>query len=257
MDDLAVGRLIMLARQRKQWRQADLAGAIGVSQQLVALAETGAVDRLSLRSLRRIAAPLGIRVLLNARWSGGEADRLRDRDHASLVDQVTAFLRGHGWEAAIEFTFSHFGERGSIDIIAWHPLARVLLVVEVKTRIYDVQALAAGIDRKGRLAAPLLERDRGWVATAVGRLLVVPELTANRALVERYASIFEAALPARSRQVRSWLRRPSGPLAGVWFLSSTNHIGGIQVAVGRQRVRVRERARASACDSRTTTLVGE
>ncbi|MGH2446501.1 MAG: helix-turn-helix domain-containing protein [Candidatus Limnocylindria bacterium] len=256
MDDIAVGRLIMLARQRKQWRQVDLAMAAGVSQSMVALAEAGAIERLTVRSLRRIGAPLEIRLPLAPLWNGGEADRLRDRDHASIVDAVSAILREYGWEIIVEYTFSHYGERGSIDIVAWHAPSSTLLVIEVKTRIYDVQALVAGVDRKARLAGQLLRADRGWTPAAVARLVVVPELGANRSLVARHRSLFDAALPARSREIRTWLRLPSGAISGVWFLSITSRIGGIQVGVGRQRVRVPRKPRMGVGDSPTTDVDG-
>jgi len=151
-------------------------------------------------------------------------DRLRDRDHAQLVAAVVALLRACEWEVAVEYTFSHYGERGSIDIVGWHQASSTLLVIEVKTRIYDVQALLAGLDRKTRLASLLLGEERGWVAGVVARVVVVPELAAVRRLVGDHAAIFDAALPARSRAVRSWLRAPTGELAGLWFLSSANHI---------------------------------
>src|SRR5919109_3349998 len=256
VDDLSVGRLITLARQRRQWRQVDLAVSAGVSQQLVALAESGAMDRLTLRSLRGIAKPLGMRVVLTAVLNGGDADRLRDRDHASLVERITSMLRRHEWEVIVEYTFSHYGERGSIDIVAWHGDAHALLVIEVKTRIYDVQALLAVLDRKARVAGRLLAEERGWTPSTVGRVTVVPELSANRSVAERHASLFRAALPARSREVRTWLRRSAGALAGLWFLSSTNEVGGIRVAVGRQRVRVRGQARRGGQVTRSTSRVG-
>ena len=246
----------MLARQRKQWRQDDLAAAAGVSRALVALAESGAIERLTVRSVRRIAAPLEMRMPFAPLWNGGEADRLRDRDHARLVDDVVTVLRRYGWEVIVEWTFSHYGERGSIDIVAWHPGSRTLLVVEVKTRIFDVQSLIAGVDRKARLGDQLFRAERGWVPTAVGRLVVVPELTASRTVVARHGSVFESAFPGRSREVRRWLRRPSGGMSGIWFLSSANRIGGNQVRVGRQRVRVRRKPLMEVVDSRTANEVG-
>ena len=257
MDDIAVGRLIMLARQRKGWRQSDLAAAAGVSRSLVALAEAGAVERLTTRSLRRIAASLEIRLPFAPSWNGGKADRLRDRDHARLVEAVTGVLRPHGWELIVEYTFSHYGERGSVDLVAWHAGSHVLLVIEVKTRIYDVQRLLAGVDRKARLAGQLLPNERGWLPRTVARLVVVPELTANRALVAAHAALFEAALPARSREVRTWLRRPVGSLRGVWFLSTANRIGGIRVQVSRQRVRLPIARRGPRGNSRTANEVGQ
>jgi len=138
MDDLGVGRLIMLARQRKQWRQEDLAAAAGVSRALVALAEAGALERLTLRSVRRIAAPLEVRLPFTPLWNGGEVDRLRDRDHARLVDEVTTVLTQSAWEVVVEYTFSHYGE--SIRL----PLS--------KSRRPDVAAPAVGSAR-GRLVS--------------------------------------------------------------------------------------------------------
>ena len=246
----------MLARQRKGWRQKDLAAAAGVSQQLVAIAESGALERLTVRALRKIAAPLEIRLPFGPLWNGGEADRLRDRDHAALVEQVTTILRRHYWEVVVENTFSHYGERGSIDLVGWHPVARTLLVVEVKTRIYDVQALVAGIDRKARLARQLVPAERGWRAEVVARVVVVPERSANRSLIGRHSQLFEAAMPERSRAIRAWLCRPTRPMSGLWFLSSTNRVGGIQIQVGRQRVRVRASRASAPRDSRSTNLVG-
>lgn len=98
--------------------------AAGVSRALVALAEAGALESLTLRSLRRITAPLEIRLPITPLWKGGEADRL-------------------------------------------------------------LRAL------------------RGWIPLAVSRLVVLPELTANRSLVDKHASLFDAAFPARSRAVRT------------------------------------------------------
>jgi transcriptional regulator with XRE-family HTH domain len=242
VDDIGVGRLVMLARQRKNWRQVDLAAAAGVSRALVALVESGALERVTLRSLRRVAAPLEIRLPIMPQLRGGDLDRLRDRDHARLVDAVVAILGRFGWEAIVEYTFSHYGERGSIDVVAWHPTSMSLLVVEVKTRIYDIQALISGLDRKSRLAAQLLRDERGWRTRVVGRLVVAPELSGVRRLIEEHASVFQAALPSRSREVRTWLRNPSGAIVGVWFLSLANQVGGIQVQVGRQRVRRSSRA---------------
>ena len=246
----------MLARQRKGWRQKDLAAAAGVSQQLVAIAESGALERLTVRALRKVAAPLEIRMPFGPLWNGGEADRLRDRDHATLVERVTTILRRHYWEVVVEYTFSQYGERGSIDLVGWHAEARTLLVVEVKTRIYDVQALVAGIDRKARLARQLLPAERGWRPEVVARVVVVPERSANRSLIGRHAQLFEAAMPEHSRAIRAWLCRPTGPISGIWFLSSTTRIGGIQVQVGRQRVRVRASRPTAPPDSRSTNLVG-
>jgi hypothetical protein len=123
-----------------------------------------------------------------------------------------------------EATFSHYGERGSIDILAWHEEHGALLVVEVKSVVPDMQALLAGVDRKCRLA-PHMAADRGWHVRTVSRLIVLPdERTARRRVarrVERHASTFDVAYPARIVAVRRWLGRPTGALSGVLFLPSS------------------------------------
>ena len=94
---------------------------------------------------------------------GPDVERLFDELHAATVEEVIRRLRRQGWVAEPEVTFSVYGERGSIDIPAWHPPAGALLVGEVKTALGDVQATLAAFDRKIRLARRLAY-ERGWRA---------------------------------------------------------------------------------------------
>ena len=78
---------------------------------------------------------------------------------------VVRRLRALGWDVAVEVSFSRFGERGSIDVLAFHPARRALLVTEVKSVTPDMQAMLAGLDRKARLGAGDRPRPRlgsGW-----------------------------------------------------------------------------------------------
>jgi hypothetical protein len=124
--------------------------------------------------------------------------------------------RERGWVAS-EATFSVYGERGSIDVLAFHPGSRCLLVVEVKSVVPDVQATLAGIDRKARLA-PQLARDRAWKVESVSRLLVLPADRTARRRVARFAATFDLALPLRTVAVRHWLSAPKDSIGGVLFL---------------------------------------
>jgi hypothetical protein len=81
-----------------------------------------------------------------------------DRDHASLVESAVTLLSADGWIPVPEVTFQVYGERGSIDILAWHPIARILLVIEVKSVVPDVQAT---------LAASTARRDSGRSSPAI------------------------------------------------------------------------------------------
>lgn len=53
-----------------------------------------------------------------------------------------------GWELVPEVSFSIYGERGVIDVLLWHPVARVLVVVEL-----DGRAMAWLRRPAGRIAA--------------------------------------------------------------------------------------------------------
>lgn len=198
--------------------QSELARDAGVSQGVVSRAERGMAGGMTVDAVDRIVSALGGALYLDLRFRGGIADRLLDRVHASLVDHVVAAL-SEEWEVVVEYTFNHFGERGSVDILAWHARTRTLLIVEVKSVFTDLQAMLASIGRKLRVLPDIVRRDRGWDPLAVGRIVVASGTTSNRRIVERHRAIFGASFPARAGAIRTWLRAPSGPIAGVWFVS--------------------------------------
>jgi transcriptional regulator with XRE-family HTH domain len=237
MDDLRVGRVIRAVRLRLGLRQADVAERAGVSQQTVAVIEAGRLEEVTLRALRAVGAVLRVTLSVTPRWKGGEVDRLLDRDHASVVETVAAALRQQGWMVLVEYSFSQYGERGSVDLVGWHVEGAALVVIEVKTQIYDVQDRLRSLDRKARLVPALLARERRWQARQVGRVLVLARTTANRGVIRRHAEIFASALPSGTSTVRAWLRNPSGSVAGTWFVASTSPTGRMPQLVGRQRVR--------------------
>jgi transcriptional regulator with XRE-family HTH domain len=218
MEDGRVGTVIRAVRHRRKLRQLDVAKRAGVSQRTVSDIERGHLVRVSLRALRAVGAVLEVGLPFSPRWRGPELDRLLDAQHATIVEIVVGSLRSNGWQVLVEWSFSEFGERGSVDVIGWHEASRTLLVIEVKTKIVDVQELLATHDRKVRLARRLLLRERGWRAAAVGRVLVVLDGTTNRDVVSRHRQVFEAVLPARTLEVRRWLSAPGTDLAGLWFL---------------------------------------
>ena len=133
MDDLRVGALVRAVRHRMGWTQRQLASRAGVSQGLVSLLERGRLDLLSVRNTRKVGAALEVHLPFTPRWRGGDAVRLLDEGHSSIVEHIVRALRRSGWEVVVEYTFNHFGERGSVDVLAWHPLHRALLLLEVKT----------------------------------------------------------------------------------------------------------------------------
>ena len=232
MDEIAFGRGFKALRIRKKKRQEDLAADAGVSRGAIARIEQGHAASVTVETLEKLAGQLGARVVCRLTWQGEGLDRLLDANHAAIVEQVVRILSGLGWDVATEVSFNHFGERGSIDVLAFHPETRVLLVVEVKSVVPDVQATLVTLDRKERLALEIA-RERGWNAVAVGKLLVIRDERTARRRIAQHAATFGSAFPDRIARVRAWIRRPepARPLRGLWFLTSESQ------AVARQRVR--------------------
>ena len=129
------------------------------------------------------------------------------------------WLTAAGWTVAVEASFSIFGERGSIDVFAWHP-AGGLLVIEVKASVGEANQTLIAIDRKIRLA-PAIGNERGWPAGPVGAILFVAATTTSRRRIGRHEATFRASLPNTSAECRRWATSPLGrPARGILFLET-------------------------------------
>jgi transcriptional regulator with XRE-family HTH domain len=221
METVRLGRQLRALRRRQRLTQDRLSERASTSRSEVGRAERGEAERLRVATLVRIASALGARLEVRLSWNGEALDRLLDAGHAALVDEVVRRLRDEGWDCAVEVSFNAGGERGAVDVLAFHPLTQTLLVVEVKSVVPDIQAMLMTLDRKARLGRSIAAQ-LGWSADAVGRLLVIGESRTSRRCVDAHASLFEAALPSRAIAIRAWLAEPheQRPLAWLLFLSS-------------------------------------
>ncbi|MGI8928079.1 MAG: hypothetical protein ACR2H0_01255, partial [Candidatus Limnocylindrales bacterium] len=160
--------------------QSDLAIKASVTRSDISRLERGKAAELRVEIVLRIVAALGGRLGFSVWWFGGELDRLLNARHAALHESVArSLLMRPGWAFAPEASFSIRGERGVIDILAWHGDTRTLLVVELKTEIVDISDLMGSVDRKRRLAASVA-RDRGWIPSSVSVWVIVGECVTNR-----------------------------------------------------------------------------
>jgi transcriptional regulator with XRE-family HTH domain len=236
VDAVRIGRQYRALRLRKQLRQGDLGRASKQSRPIISRLERGLVESLTVGTLIRVAAALGAVVDVRLRWNGEQLDRLLDEAHAGLVDRVVVMLRALGWDVAVEVSFAIWGERGSIDVLAHHPPSGVVLVVEVKSVVPDSQATMHGLDRKARLA-PQLAAERGWECRAVARMLVAGSSPTSRRRVAQLAATYDAVFPVRGADMRGWLRKPQGAVAGLLFLSYALRGSTSTTVPGQQRVR--------------------
>jgi transcriptional regulator with XRE-family HTH domain len=216
MEDQRVGAVFRAVRIKRRWRQVDVAAAAKLSRGSVSRVERGHFDTLSLRTIRIIAAALDIRLDLLPRRRGGDLDRMLNARHSALHERVARMFRGElpDWVLVPEVSFSVWGERGVIDLLAWHPDRRALLVTELKTDIADANELVGTMDRKRRLAAAVA-RERGWDPATVSVWVIVSASRTNRRRLAAHSAMFRAAFPADGRSIGAWLRRPVRPIAAM------------------------------------------
>jgi transcriptional regulator with XRE-family HTH domain len=215
-----------MLRTRLNLTQRQLGHRCGLSQQAISLVERGHGSHLSGVAMRRLFGALEARWEPTVSWRGGDLDRLLDARHARVVGIMVALLRRLAWQVEVEVTYSSFGERGSIDILAWWPLGRIALVVEIKSELTSVEATIRKLDEKVRLTIDAIAETRfGARPRAVARLLVLPATTTQRERVTSADDVLGVALPVRFDAVRTWLRSPSGPIRGILFVRDTNPNG--------------------------------
>lgn len=171
------------------------------------------------------------------RWRGGELDGLLNSGHAALHEHVAGLFEAlPAWTAAPEVSFAIYGERGVIDVLAWHAERRALLVVELKTEIVDVQDLIGSVDRKRRLARRV-GQERDWPADRVACWVAVAETRTNRRREAAHARVLRAAFPDGGRALRSWPLSPRDAIAALSFVTIANGGGTSRPVASRRRVR--------------------
>jgi transcriptional regulator with XRE-family HTH domain len=214
MDDARLGRTIRVLRQRRGWRQADLGRRCGLSRSAVSDIERGRADRYTIASVRRLLRAMDADGELSVRWGApGDLERLLDRDHALLVRTWAEMHRRHGWEVWPEASYSVYGERGRIDLLAFRPATGILEVAEMKTGIWDLQETLGRLDAKVRLARRVAT-ERGWDVRAVVGALVIAEGRTARRRIAQHAVLF-GAYEVRGRAARAFVRRPRGGVRGL------------------------------------------
>jgi len=238
MDPTRLGTVVRAVRLRRGWRQLDVARAAGVSTATASRIERGHVGSLAIDTFLRVAATLEIRIDFVPRWRGGDLDRMIGAGHAAMHESVAMEFRDSAWLMAPETTFSIYGERGVMDILAFHPPTGALLVIELKTNLVDVQTLIGAVDRYRRLA-PQLARDRGWIAHSVSCWVILRDRPSNHRRLAAHVTVLRTAFPHDGRRVRGWLRNPGGPIAALSFLSDSHARTASASSSGLQRVRRR------------------
>jgi transcriptional regulator with XRE-family HTH domain len=180
VNDARIAASLRACRRRQRLRQVDVALRSGVRRETVSRLERGFAGRVPLDTLRAVADALGLRLDLGLRWRGGDLDRILNAGHAALHESLAKHLGDlEGWTWLPEVPFSIYGERGVIDVLAWHPATRCLLVIELNTDLVDPQALVSTMRTRVRLARRIA-RDYGWAPTHVASWVIILDTKTNR-----------------------------------------------------------------------------
>lgn len=243
MDDQRIGAVLRAIRIRKRWRQSDLAARARVSPTVVRRIEHGDSASVPLGKVRRVASALGARLEAFVRWDGADLPRLLDERHAAMHEAVAGmFAALEGWIFEPEVSFSIHGERGIIDVLAWHRGRRMLLVIELKTEIVEVGMLLGKMDQRRRLAANVARR-YGWDPVAVSTWVVIADGRTNRRTVASHRTVLRQKFPVDGRSVRRWLRDPRERIDALGFLPK-RHVVALRRSVAPVRRVAASRSRS-------------
>ena len=243
MDDLRVGAAFRAVRLRRGWRQTDVGDRAGLAASVVSLLEHGHTEKVSFRAMRLIAGVLGIRLELTMRMPHGELDRLLNAGHAALHESLARYFKKlPEWVQAPEVSFAFYGERGVIDILAFHAATGSLLVIELKTELVSLEELLMTMDVRTRHAIAIA-RQRGWNARSVSAWVIFAESRTTRRRVAAHSAILRSAFPADGRSVAGWLARPEGVLKALSFWTDSN-VAVVRRNAGAPR-RVRQRGKSA------------
>lgn len=205
------------SRRRLGWTQRELARRSGVSQSMVSRLENQLLGKTAVRAALRALEAMGgeARVGITAPVVV-TGSRQRDAAHATCVAYVHRRLVRAGWQVCQEVEVINGRTHGWIDLLAFHPSSRMLLVIEVKTELHDLGQLQRSLGWYVR-EAPRAGWRLGWPARrVVGCVLMLAtdenerRLQANRSALSqafslRYGSLMAMVDAPGSRPVASGL----------------------------------------------------
>ena len=196
-----IGRTIRSVRASIGWSQRHLAARSGVAQPTISQIERGLLPSLTLEAMDRLCVALGVRYSVS--WDLPRVVlRPTDHVHARCSAYVARRLEANGWLVEREVDIEGGRARGSIDVFAFNPRSRALLVLEIKTEIVDVGAIERQLNwylgEAGRAAT-----ERGWRSSRPSSGLILLMSRANDDILVSLADVFRAGFPGRARDLRS------------------------------------------------------
>jgi transcriptional regulator with XRE-family HTH domain len=202
-----IGVIVRTGRESLRWTKTHLGERTGISRQMIAAVESGQGNP----SLDVIAALLdGLDIDLELVGRGPiaiDGSRSHDAAHAICSAYVQRRLEAGGWEVAREVRIEDGRYIGWIDLLAFHPPTRTLLVIEVKTRIDDIGAIERSIDWHARGARRAAER-QGWQPERIGAWVLALATDEVENELHRNRVVWDSGFPRRARGLAEDLVAP-------------------------------------------------
>jgi len=205
----SIGGTVRDGRLAIGWSKETLAQRSGLSRGMVGRVERGGVN-VTVDTASRLLEALGLVAELSIRRPFITRPRQVDAAHATCVAHVQRRLEAAGWAVRREVEIVHARSHGWIDILAFEPATRTMLVIEVKTEIHDlgrVERTLTWYKRESWAAA----RRLGWRPQRVRPWLLVLATEANDARLRDNRAAVGQSFPARSMD----MLEPAGTGGGV------------------------------------------
>lgn len=177
---------------------------------MVSEIERALVPDLPVATAMRLLNALDVRVELRLFAPTAAASPVRDRAHARCVGYVARRLEDSGWLVATEVEVGDERWRGFIDVLAFHPVERVLLVIEIKVDFDDVGAVDRQLGVYERFAWTAAH-DLGWRPRAVTGALFLLATDANDRRLMEHRTYLDRRFPVRASTLRALLADPHRP----------------------------------------------
>jgi transcriptional regulator with XRE-family HTH domain len=197
-----IGTGLKEARLAQGLRQADAAGAAGITQPHYSRIERGREPGATLQTLCACAAALNVQLAAFVQAMPG-ADLPRDIEHLRRQNLVVTTAATGGWTAIPEANLDEGRWSRSIDVLLSRAARREAAVVEIWDLLLD-----GGEAMRGLAAKVGALRQRLGPEWRVQGLLVVRGTHRNRALVRELGRLFASRYPAPSTD---WLRALTDP----------------------------------------------
>jgi transcriptional regulator with XRE-family HTH domain len=175
--------------------QRDLALAVGLSNGYLAAVEAGLANP-TLDVVERIGDALGLELRIVGSPPVLIGPSQREIVHARCSGYVDRRLRSGGWLTRREVEVVHGRSHGWIDLLAFDPRTRRLVVVEIKTRLDDMGAIERQVGWYRRMA-PMIARREGWAVRETTAWLLLLASDEMDAAIASNRDVLRYAFPAR------------------------------------------------------------